>query len=276
MSNDDDTNGGPPTAKRMRRLSDGGGHHNDDRCTASSSQQQDRVDDRMPLPPFSLPTNHTTTHNVVEQVLYMDELLTLVFQFVGPHEFLFLAGTNRQCYSIHQRAFPANKTTRCNVTTLAHAQICLDAGQIPRQCLLPLWKLALENNRLGMLYHLRYVYSFDPPIQRSYQDAAELGCLQMFQWLTSISSVPYEERVCSLAAKNGHIPILQYIHDTTIPSTLPWKTYTCYSSASNGQWDTVKWLMDHGCPVCDRTMRLIEQHRYSMYLDIIWNPYTKK
>lgn len=276
MSNDEGTNGGPPTAKRMRWSSNGGGYRNDDddhddRGPASSSQQQDRVDDRMSLSPFSLPTNHTPTCRVVEQVLLMDELLTHVFKFVGPQQFLFLAGTNRRFYSIHQRAFPAIQMTRCNVTTLAHAQICLNVGGIPNRYLLPLWNLALENNRLDMLYHLRYVYKLDPPIHRSFQDAAELGYLHMFQWLTSISRVPYNERVCSLAAKNGHIPILRYIYDMTIPSTLPWKTHTCYSSASNGQWETLKWLMDHGCPVCDRTMRLIEQHRYNMYLDIIWN-----
>ena len=223
--------------------------------------------------------NVATDHNTESQqktvasnkVFTVDDLLTNIFQFVGPHQYLWVASTNRQFRRMYKKLYDGATLTQCNMSTIQHAELCVRAGgPIPQNHCLPLWNMALRHGWLRGLYHLRYVYSFSDPSLESYLIAVDHGYLQILQWLVSVNGTTClnNEVACSMAARNGHIHILHFIYQSTIPSSRPWNQNTCYSAASRGQWLTLQWLLEHGCPWCERTIYIIQQALYYLHLSI--------
>ena len=171
-----------------------------------------------------LPVVRTTNQEAVSKVFEMNELIALMVQFVGPNQFLFVASIHPLFRYIYTKSFGV--MTQCNIISMSinHAMICFRAGQIPQQYLSTLWTLAVRQNMLRVLYHLRYVYGFTDLSLASFMLAVQYGHLEILQWLVSISSISssgttiifsslYNDEVaCSMAARMGHIPILKYLY----------------------------------------------------------------
>lgn len=165
--------------------------------------------------------NTEPPNEVVSKVFDINDLLRQIFEFVGPNQFLFVGTIHPLFRHIYTELFGV--MTQCNVSTMDHAEMCLRTGHIPQHYFLPLWNLAIRHNRLHVLYHLRYVYNFSDLTSESFMMAVNYGHLEILQWLDSIGGIisRYQEVICSMAERKGHVHILQFLHQSTIPSTPP-------------------------------------------------------
>jgi hypothetical protein len=50
--------------------------------------------------------------------------------------------------------------------------------------------------------------------------------------------------VLGLAAQNGHLSALKYLHE----NGCPWDLYTCLSAAITEHWDCLQYAVDNKCP----------------------------
>ena len=50
--------------------------------------------------------------------------------------------------------------------------------------------------------------------------------------------------MCIYAARNGHLPALQYLHE----NGCPWDWDTCYYAADNERWDCLQYAVDNKAP----------------------------
>jgi hypothetical protein len=57
-------------------------------------------------------------------------------------------------------------------------------------------------------------------------------------------AVPWNEKICCLAARNGHLHILQYAH----ANGCPWDKRTCQFAAANGHLHILQYAHINGCP----------------------------
>ena len=55
---------------------------------------------------------------------------------------------------------------------------------------------------------------------------------------------PWDEGVCSAAARGGHLEVLQYAH----ANECPWDEGTCSSAAAKGHLEVLRWARANGCP----------------------------
>ena len=51
-------------------------------------------------------------------------------------------------------------------------------------------------------------------------------------------------RVCIIAAKHGHLEVLQWARE----HGCPWNEWTCARAAQNGHLEVLQWALDNGCP----------------------------
>ena len=60
---------------------------------------------------------------------------------------------------------------------------------------------------------------------------------------------PWNDSVCAATAINGHLDVLQYLHE----NGCPWNALACELAALNGHLDVLKYLHENGCP-CDHNV----------------------
>ena len=60
----------------------------------------------------------------------------------------------------------------------------------------------------------------------------------------SRTTCDWSEHTCLTAAYNGHLPVLQYLHE----NGCPWNSYTCHNAAYYKHWDCLQYAVDNKCP----------------------------
>lgn len=75
-------------------------------------------------------------------------------------------------------------------------------------------------------------------------NASTLGHAKICFEEIDINDTIYPSQLCQLAARNGDIPILQYLRSVDCY----WDYRTCSSAAKHGQLATLKWANENGCP----------------------------
>jgi hypothetical protein len=55
---------------------------------------------------------------------------------------------------------------------------------------------------------------------------------------------PWNEETCYLAAKGGHLEMLQWARE----NGCPWNWQTCWKAAEGGHLEVLKWASEKGCP----------------------------
>lgn len=73
--------------------------------------------------------------------------------------------------------------------------------------------------------------------------AARGGHLCVLQWLRQ-NGCPWDQRACHEAAGEGHLMILRFLHQ----NECPWDEDTCSSAARGGHLCVIQWLRGSGCP----------------------------
>jgi hypothetical protein len=82
--------------------------------------------------------------------------------------------------------------------------------------------------------------------------AAIRGSVRLLEWARENLDtlfLGWGEHTCSYAAKNGHLPVLQYLHE----NGCPWDSDTCHHAAAKGHLHVLQYLHENGCPWDIRT-----------------------
>ena len=74
-------------------------------------------------------------------------------------------------------------------------------------------------------------------------NAARNGHLPALQYLHE-NGCPWNKWTCKYVADVGHLPVLQYLHE----NGCPWDWDTCYYAAYNKHWDCLQYAVDNKCP----------------------------
>jgi len=74
--------------------------------------------------------------------------------------------------------------------------------------------------------------------------AAKYGSKNMVQWLHDEHRIPWSSDVCTGAAENGHLSLLQYLH----LRGCEWDDDTTDKAAEEGHLDVLQWAIENGCP----------------------------
>ena len=65
----------------------------------------------------------------------------------------------------------------------------------------------------------------------------------MLQWAVK-NGYTLDDRSCTLAAMNGHLEVLKYLHE----KGCEWNEYACTNAAMNGHLEVLKYLHENKCP----------------------------
>jgi len=74
--------------------------------------------------------------------------------------------------------------------------------------------------------------------------AARSGSKEMIQWLHDECGLKWYAGVCSMAAKNGHLSLLQYLRS----QGCEWGNNTTQQAAEKGHLSVLQWAIENGCP----------------------------
>ena len=170
--------------------------------------------------------------------------LTEIVSFIGSNQYRFVAAINRRFHDAYLHAFPDNKETEINASTVSHAKICfeewgmysaLDEDQ--RQ------DLCCSAAKHGSLPALLYLCSVNCVLTEWVSViAAEHGHLHIIEWADRNGS-PWNLHACTLAARNGHLHVMQWARTT---HGCEWSHIACETAARNAQLHILQWAHESG------------------------------
>jgi hypothetical protein len=76
------------------------------------------------------------------------------------------------------------------------------------------------------------------------QYAARGGSVEMVEWLQQQQGIVIDANVMKAAASADHTAVCEYLHS----AGCEWDAEVCYQAARNGHVDTLRWLLENGCP----------------------------
>ncbi len=105
--------------------------------------------------------------------------------------------------------------------------------------------LAADAIRLGAisLFEWYHRHLRRPLTVTSTQLAAKSGHLALLQWLRE-KNCPWDERTSAKATQGGHLAVLQWAR----ANGCPWDLYTCRYAAAEGHLEVLQWARAKGCP----------------------------
>ena len=142
------------------------------------------------------------------------DALRLIFSFVGPKQYRFIAMVNRCFHETHLATFPGDTTTYLTGSTIKRAEIC--------------W-LELVRNR--SIHECALIAS-----------AASHGCMGTIRFLFE-RGCEWNASTCANAASKGHLHILKWCRE----NGCPWDHKTLEIAAMNGHCEVLLWCLENGC-----------------------------
>jgi len=174
---------------------------------------------------------------------FSDDLIGMVFGFLGRGHFLFVAGTSRQFYRVYERMCKnENDTTK---TSMRNAVESISRLQWSRanECPWDIWTCAYAAKN-GHLEVLQWARANECPWDwRTCAGAAKNGHLEVLQWARA-NECSWDIWTCAGAAWNGHLEVLQWAR----ANECPWDWRTCAHAALNGHLEVLQWARANGCP----------------------------
>jgi hypothetical protein len=108
-----------------------------------------------------------------------------------------------------------------------------------------------EKNRRCSLWRSTFMYMYFAPrlcLRGACSLAAYDGHLEVLKWLHS-TGCPWDSSTCDAAAVGGSLGMLSWLHKMGCPSNAA----TCCAAACGGHLEVLKWLHNTGCPWDSRT-----------------------
>jgi len=98
----------------------------------------------------------------------------------------------------------------------------------------------------GNISLLRYVMEKGGKLNSdTLSSAAWSGSEVMVRWLHDEHHLPWSSEMCTSAAENGHLSLLQYLRS----QGCEWDAETGDRAAMNGHLSVLRWATEHGCPI---------------------------
>ena len=88
-------------------------------------------------------------------------------------------------------------------------------------------------------------------------NAARNGHLPALQYLHE-NGCPWNSKTCHYAAEHGHLPVLKYLHE----NGCHWNSYSCSYAAANGHLPALQYLHENGCPWSSNTCQHAAVHKH--------------
>ena len=88
--------------------------------------------------------------------------------------------------------------------------------------------------------------------------AAQEGYLALLQWARA-NGCPWKEDTCERAAEGGHLELLKWAR----ANRCPWNTRTCAFAARGGHLDILQWARADGCPWNKKKVARVQQEKGS-------------
>jgi hypothetical protein len=173
-------------------------------------------------------------------------LLGLAFQRLPAGEQAFtVGGLSREwcAWAAPRRAALADERGRCAAAAPAWLvkQVWDGLDWWPRRC--QLWRAAWY----GSLDVLKWAYQREPAFVIHHPNicsaAAHNGHLEVLQWARQ-QGCPWGTATCWLAAEAGHLAVLQWARQ----HGCPWDEETCAWAAEGGHLELLRWARQQGCP----------------------------
>ena len=196
------------------------------------------------------------------RLLTDDSTLLLIFEFIGPYHFRFIAGVSRRWRSLYTQfqrqtfiqllqnakeeetpplIFTSITCTSSIAESLSRAKVFLsDTKKLTG----PFESILMEEN--GSQEYREDVFDTQHPRSVSFlgnQVAVRYGQLDMLQ-LAIANGCTCDETTCWLAARNGHLEVLQWLR----ANGCPWKANVCSAAAANGHLEVLQWARENRCP----------------------------
>jgi hypothetical protein len=102
----------------------------------------------------------------------------------------------------------------------------------------------LDNDEALSLPYERVVGLLGEAAKNVCDDAAMRGSVRLLKWARENNRLVWSTRTCTYAARKGHLPALQYLHE----NGCPWDDITCFCAAYHEHWDCLQYLVDNKCP----------------------------
>jgi Ankyrin repeats (3 copies) len=79
---------------------------------------------------------------------------------------------------------------------------------------------------------------------RAVESAAQNGAVHVFEWLQQQQGIEFTEHSMAYAALNGHLQLCQWLR----AQQCSWCAIAPHVAASANHLDTMRWLIENGCP----------------------------
>ena len=162
------------------------------------------------------------------------DVATVVFSYV-------------QCVKTRHSLARVSKLWRDASKPAAAYPLRFDFGAFPRMPSLkriPLIIRLLDNDEALSLPYERVVGLLGEAAENVCPYAAMLGSVRLLKWTRVNKCADWSTLTCSAAARNGHLPALQYLHE----NRCPWDSWTCSVAAEKGHLPALQYLHENGCP----------------------------
>lgn len=127
---------------------------------------------------------------------------------------------------------------------LANSQHRTDTTSVTFTPYYRICKTAIQYGRLSSLKHLqdKHLHHLDRQDDRYARIAARFGQLECLVWLCRQGFSCHCSSVCTVAAENGHVEVLQWLRAALDPPC-PWNVTTCAAyAARNGHIRMLEWI----------------------------------
>ena len=118
----------------------------------------------------------------------------------------------------------------------------------------------LDNDEALSLPYERVVGLLGEEAKNVCHYAAFRGSVRLLKWARVNNRNNWSVSTCSNAARNGHLPALQYLHE----NGCPWDSYTCFRAAHYNCWDCLKYAVDNKCPGWEKYAKKYAKHLRQM------------
>ena len=100
----------------------------------------------------------------------------------------------------------------------------------------------LDNDEALSLPYERVVGLLGEAAKYVCEYSAWLGSVRLLKWTRENNH--WSTLTCQYAARNGHLPALQYLHE----NGCPWYLNTCHYAAYYEHWECLQYAVDNKCP----------------------------